>query len=309
MYTAVSTAGMTREEWLRARKTGIGGSDAGAICGLSPYASAMSVYRDKTSGSVTDSDRECMRQGRDLEDYVARRFTEATGLKVRRSRKMYRSVEYPFMLADVDRLVVGEDAGLECKTASPYSAGQWKDGRIPPHYLAQCLHYMAVTGKREWYLAVVILGQDFQYRRIRREEDTVRELVALEEAFWNNHVLPRVMPQPDGSPACDGVLEAAFPRAEKGSTLDLAGFDERLEHRMDLEKEIEELKRQQRQIDQEIKLAMGEHEAAASGRFRVSWSSVETSRVDSKRLKEEMPEIYENFQTLSRTRRFTVKAA
>lgn len=309
MYTAVSTAGMTREEWLRARKTGIGGSDAGAICGLSPYASAMSVYRDKTSGGVTDSDRECMRQGRDLEDYVARRFTEATGLKVRRSRKMYRSVEYPFMLADVDRLVVGEDAGLECKTASPYSAGQWKDGRIPPHYLAQCLHYMAVTGKKEWYLAVVILGQDFQYRRIWREEDTVRELVAMEEAFWNNHVLPRVMPQPDGSPACDGVLETEFPRAEKGSTLDLAGFDERLERRMDLEKEIEELKRQQRQIDQEIKLAMGEHEAAASGRFRVSWSSVETSRVDSKRLKEEMPEIYENFQTLSRTRRFTIKAA
>lgn len=309
MYTAVSTAGMTREEWLRARKTGIGGSDAGAICGLSPYASAMSVYRDKTSGSITDSDRECMRQGRDLEDYVARRFTEATGLKVRRSRKMYRSVEYPFMLADVDRLVVGEDAGLECKTASPYSAGQWKDGRIPPHYLAQCLHYMAVTGKKEWYLAVVILGQDFQYRRIRREEDTVRELVAMEEAFWNNHVLPRVMPRPDGSPACDEVLGTAFPRAEKGSTMALAGFDERLEHRMALEKEIEELKRQQRQIDQEIKLAMGEHEAAASGRFRVSWSSVETSRVDSKRLKEEMPEIYENFRTLSRTRRFTIKAA
>ena len=50
----------------------------------------------------------------------------------------------------------GEDAGLECKTASPYSANQWKDGKVPPHYLAQCLHYMTVTGKREWYLAVVI---------------------------------------------------------------------------------------------------------------------------------------------------------
>ena len=78
---------------------------------------------------------------------------------------------------------------------------------------------------------------------------------------------------------------------------------------MDLEKEIGELKRQQRQIDQEIKLAMGEHESADSGRFRVSWSSVETSRVDSKRLKEEMPEIYESFRTLSRTWRFSIKAA
>ena len=62
---------------------------------------------------------------------MARRFTEATGLKVRRSNKMYRSTRYPFMLADVDRMVVGEDAGLECKTASPYSANQWKDGKVP----------------------------------------------------------------------------------------------------------------------------------------------------------------------------------
>lgn len=124
MYTTIPTAGMERETWLKIRKTGIGGSDAGAVCGLSPYANAMSVYRDKISEEVSDTDRECMRQGRDLEDYVARRFMEATGLKVRRSHKMYRSTRYPFMLADVDRLVVGTDAGLECKTASAYSANQ-----------------------------------------------------------------------------------------------------------------------------------------------------------------------------------------
>ena len=76
MYTTIPTAGMGRETWLKIRKTGIGGSDAGAVCGLSPYANAMSVYRDKTSEEVTDTDRECMRQGRDLEEYVARRFTD-----------------------------------------------------------------------------------------------------------------------------------------------------------------------------------------------------------------------------------------
>ena len=117
MYETIPTAGMAREEWLRLRKNGIGGSDAGAVCGLNPYSSPMNVYRDKTTDETDDTDSESMRQGRDLEDYVAQRFTEATGLKVRRSNKMYRSVEYPFMLADVDRLVVGEDAGLECKTA------------------------------------------------------------------------------------------------------------------------------------------------------------------------------------------------
>lgn len=132
---------------------GIGGSDAGAICGRNPYASLMSVYYDKTREDTADCDNESMRQGRDLEAYVAQRFKEATGKKVRRSNIMYQSEEYPFMLANVDRLVVGELAGLECKTASAYSADKWKDDNIPVHYQIQCHHYMAVTEAKAWYLA------------------------------------------------------------------------------------------------------------------------------------------------------------
>ena len=70
------------------------------------------------------------------------------------------------MIADVDRLVVGEDAGLECKTASACNADKWKDGDIPLHYVMQCCHYMAVTGKRIWYIAAVILGREFVCRRL-----------------------------------------------------------------------------------------------------------------------------------------------
>ena len=137
MYETISIANLTHEEWLRLRKTGIGGSDAGAICGLNPYSSAIHVYNDKTDKEIHDLDNESMRQGRDLEEYVAKRFMEETGLKVRRSNMMYRNKENPFMIADVDRLVVGEDAGLECKTASAYSEDKWKEGEIPPKYLIQ----------------------------------------------------------------------------------------------------------------------------------------------------------------------------
>ncbi len=141
MYMKISTANMGREEWLQLRKTGIGGSDAGAVCGMNPYSSPAKVFQDKVSSAVSELDSEAVRQGNDLEDYVAKRFMEVTGLKVRRSNYLYRSAEHPFMVADVDRLVVGEDAGLECKTASAYSAGQWKDGNIPLHYILQCMHY------------------------------------------------------------------------------------------------------------------------------------------------------------------------
>lgn len=153
MYEKIPTAGMAHEEWPKLRKTGIGGSDAGAICGLNPYSSPMKVFWDKTTDEVEEKDNEAIRIGNDLEQYVAGRFMEATGFKVRRSNYMYRSKKHPYMIADVDRMVVGGDAGLECKTASAYNADKWADGRIPLHYAMQCYHYMAVTGKRTWYIA------------------------------------------------------------------------------------------------------------------------------------------------------------
>ena len=133
MYEKIPLKGLGNEEWLRLRKTGLGGSDAGAVCGLNPYSSPMKVFADKTSDSVEGEDNEAIRIGRDLEQYVAERFMEATGLKVRRSNYMYRSVEHPCMIADVDRFVAGEDAGLECKTASAYNAGKWADAAALCH--------------------------------------------------------------------------------------------------------------------------------------------------------------------------------
>ena len=308
-YSTISTAGLSREDWLRERKTGIGGSDAGAICGSNPYSSPMDVYLDKTSEEVSDKDNEAMRQGRDLEEYVARRFMEESGLRVRRSNKMYRSVDHPFMLADVDRLVVGEDAGLECKTASAYNADKWEDGRIPPHYLIQCLHYMAVTGRRTWYIAVMILGSGFRYQRIDWDEGAIRELTAIERAFWEQCVTPRVMPAPDGSKACGEALARYFHTARKKSAIPLVGFDEELARREELLQAIDRMQQEQRRIEQGIKCAMGDNELAFNDKYKVSWSNVDTTKLDTKRMKEEEPDLYRRFAKTTTSRRFTIKVA
>jgi putative phage-type endonuclease len=300
---------MKREDWLKLRKAGIGGSDAGAICGLNPYSTPMSVYRDKTSVHISDEDNEAMRQGRDLEDYVARRFMELTGLKVRRSNMMYRSREHPFMIADVDRLIVGEDAGLECKTASAYNADKWKNGEVPAHYLVQCHHYMAVTGKNKWYIAVVILGQGFQYAEIKRDQAVINDLISIEEAFWNVNVKAGVMPDPDGSKICDEIIARYYPSAKKGQAVPLIGFDKKLERRQEIDVLIKKLEIESNQIDQEIKIYMEEAESAVSDKFRVSWSSYESARLDSKRLKSEQPEIYQKFSATNQSRRFMVRVA
>lgn len=309
MFEKIPTAGMSNEEWLRLRKTGIGGSDAGALCGLNPYSSPMQLFYDKTTDKIEETDSEAVRIGHDLEDYVAKRFTEATGLKVRRSNYMYRSAEHPFMIADVDRLVIGEDAGLECKTASAYNADKWKDGDIPLHYIMQCYHYMSVLNKKTWYIAAVILGREFTYRKLVWDDDLIAGLIEAEKNFWYGHILPGTLPGPDGSKICDEVLNRYFHTANKPELLKLDGFDEKLDRREQIAAKIGKLQEEQKQIEQEIKLCMKDHERAASERYRITWSNVSSTKLDTKRIKEEQPEIYRDYMQVSSYRRFQVRAA
>jgi len=309
MYEKIPLTGVDHAGWLRLRKSGIGGSDAGAVCGVNPYSSAMKVFKDKTSEAAEEQDNEATRIGHDLEGYVAQRFMEATGLKVRKPNFMYRSKEHPFMIADVDRLVAGVDAGLECKTASAYNADKWADGDIPLHYVLQCYHYMAVTGKRTWYIAALILGREFTYRKLEWDDALINRLVEVEGDFWGNHVIPGIIPPPDGSKACDEVIQQYFHTARKASTIKLTGFDEKLRRREEILNSISKLEEEQKKIEQEVKLFMQDNELASSGAFRVSWKNIDSTRLDTKRIREERPEIYADYGRVSHSRKFEVKAA
>lgn len=308
MKKLVSTLNLDKKEWLKYRKSGIGGSDAGAVCGLNPYRTAMQVYQDKVSEEIEEVDNEAMRQGREFEDYVAKRFMEATGKKVRRANAMFYNEENPFMLADVDRMVVGENAGLECKTASPYMEDKWKDGNIPLSYQIQCYHYMAVCNADAWYLAVVIYGREFKYYKIERDEAVIADLIQIEKAFWENHVMKQQIPDPDGSKLADSVI-AEYYKNSIADTIPLTGFNEKLERRQELSELIGRMDVEKKKIEQELKLYLGENERAENEQFMVSWKSVQSNRLDEKRLKEEEPEIYEKYKKSVSSRRFTVKVA
>ncbi|MFT4105539.1 MAG: YqaJ viral recombinase family protein [Lacrimispora sp.] len=309
MRKLISTNGLSHEEWLRYRKQGIGGSDAGAICGLNPYVSPMSVFYDKTNEEIETYDNESMRQGRDLEEYVACRFVEETGLKVRRSNAIYQNEKYPFMQANVDRLISGKNMGLECKTASAYNADKWVGDSVPAHYEIQCHHYMAVTGAEAWYLAVLIMGREFKYKRIDRDEELIRNLISIEQEFWEEHVLIGNMPDPDGSEISNEVINRYFPVAIKKSVPLPSYLNEQLKRREEIIHLAKKLEQEQNQIEQKIKLFMGEYEEVFNEHYKVSWSNVDTVRIDSKRLKEERPDLYRDFSKSSQSRRLTIKAA
>ena len=260
MKRLISTVGLSRADWLRARRQGITGTDAGAITGMNPYVSAFQVYQDKLSDDVQETDNEAMRQGRDLEEYVASRFTEATGLKVHRANAIFQNEEHPVMLADFDRLIVGQKAGLECKTVSPYSAGKWKDGAIPLHYQMQVQHYLAVSGFDCWYIAAIVFGREFIIRKIERDEELIQYLIAIEERFWNEHVLAHVMPEPDGSSSCSEEIAKLYFKSDNAKAVKLMGCNSLLDRRQELTALIDKMEREMAAIEQKIMLEM--HDAA-----------------------------------------------
>ena len=239
MKRLVSTLNLSKEDWLRYRKCGITGTDAGAILGLNPYRSAFQVYHDKISDTIENIDNEAMRQGRDLEDYVAQRFSEETGFKVRRANAIYQSEEHPLLLADFDRLIVGQKAGLECKTVSPFSVDKWADGKIPAHYLAQVDHYLAVSGFDCWYVAALIFGRELVIHRIVTDKQVLSDLIDKEELFWTRHVVPQIPPAPNGCDCDTQQINQLYEVDNRDKTADLSALHGLLDKRQQLSSQIE----------------------------------------------------------------------
>lgn len=288
--TPISTKGMSHEEWLNYRQKTIGGSDAAAIAGLSEYSSPYSVWAQKMGKLPPVPDNEAMRQGRDLEEYVARRWTEATGKKVRRRNAILYNPQYPFAHANIDFWVVGENAGLECKTTSILNLKRFKNGDFPPNYYCQCMHYMAVTGAERWYLAVLVLNQGFYEYTIERDEDEIAELMRLETEFAEL-MEKGTPPSVDGSKATTETLLTLYPEGIAGTSVDLFGRDEIMREYIECQNGIKSLEKRLEAIKQTLMQDLGESEAGQSDQFRISWKQQTRNSFDVKAFTTDNPEI------------------
>ena len=190
-----STKDLPRAEWLELRRRGIGGSDAARVLGVSRWGGPLSVYMEK-KGLYTPEDQpsEAAYWGTALEDLVAREFEARSGLKVRKENKIFQHAEYPWMLANIDRRIVGKNSGLECKTCSGFLADEWRGDELPDTYLCQIQHYIAVMDWESCYVAVLIGGQRFIWKEVWRDESFISLLVEKERDFWLNHFEKDVPP-------------------------------------------------------------------------------------------------------------------
>ena len=306
--TLAKTLDMPRGEWLELRRQGIGGSDAAAIVGLNRWRSPFDVYADKTGLKPEIEDNEAMRQGRDLEDYVASRFCEKTGKKVRRKNEILQHPEHEFMIANLDRVVVGEGAVLECKTTSVLNKAKFSQGEYPPNYYVQCMHYLAVTGAKKCYLAVLVLNRAFHVFEIERDEAEIEALITAEKYFWENHVLKQIPPAPDGSEATTEVIKQLFPEAKERKETALFGYEQKIEQYLVLDEQVKELTKQRDALKQEIQLTLADAEIGRARGYIVEWKNQVRQTLDTTRLKKEQAEIYANYLKPAQTVRvFKIK--
>jgi len=197
VYTQEYIGDTSLEDWLKLRKSGIGGSDASVLLGVNPWTSVMQLYKDKTSQDIKTFQNEAMHFGHILEEIVAQEFAVRTGLEVEVYPYFMRSIQHPFITANIDRKIKTDDGsfvGLECKTTSASQEFEWGDNTIPIYYYIQVQHYMYVTGAKEWYVAVLIGGNKFREYHVDRDEEMIKTIVEQEVKFWNNHVVPRKPP-------------------------------------------------------------------------------------------------------------------
>lgn len=288
-YEEISTVGMSHDDWLELRRKGIGGSDAAGIAGLSKWSTPYTIWLDKTHRAVEKEDSEAMRQGRDFEPYVAERFTETTGKKVRRKNAILRSTQFPWALANVDRMIIGEDAGLECKTTSTLDLRKFRDVEYPEQYYAQCLHYLAVTGAKRWYLAVLVLGREFHTYVLERDEEEIAALMRIEEKFWEL-VTEDSAPALNGSDADTEAITAIY-RESREDTVELYGREAMLEERANLLQQQKDIDQRIAEIENTIKLDMEEAEKGEIGRFRVSWKTQTRKTFQVKEFAKAHPEV------------------
>lgn len=305
----VETEGLSREEWLRYRKSGIGGSDVAAILGISKWNSAISLWLDKTNQTNEPvEENEAMQWGTIMEPIIRNHFAEVTGKTVVEVKAMLQHPEYPFMLADVDGLTEddeGNPAILEIKTASEYKRSEWEND-IPSYYQTQVQHYLCVTGVQKAYVAVLIGGNSFKVYEVDADAEIQSMLIAVEKDFWNK-VQNMIRPELDGSDAAKNLLDSLY---HGGISEEIVMPDEAIEYvdaYIEACAEEDNAKAKKQEASNHIKEIMGDYDKATCLGHSISWKPVSSERLDTKALKEAEPEIYEKYVKKSISRRFTIK--
>ncbi|EOR08190.1 YqaJ viral recombinase family nuclease [Acinetobacter tandoii] len=312
---------VNHEKFLAGRKKGIGGSDVAAILGFSPYKSPYQLWLDKTGRSErSESQSESAHFGHLLEDVVAKEYSRRAGVKVQRVTQQLSLPDHPWAIGNIDRAIINPEISgnvrfkdgklttdqlLECKTASEYLAklfGEEGSDQVPDYYLTQCLWYLLLSGCQFIDLAVLIGGNKFRMYRIERDEDLIDSIFRQVKAFWFNHVVADVPPDPT---CFDDVLHR-WSKHVVGKQVEADLKHIKLaEELITVQNRQKADKAREDEIKLQIVTTMQDAEMLISqGMTICTYKEQSSTRIDSTLLKKEEPDLFAKYSKTSSTRVF-----
>jgi len=297
----------SRAEWLKARSKGIGGSEITAVMGLDPYATPYALWERKTGRVADFGENKFTRAGNYLEDAVGQMFADAVGLDVYKpEREHWQHPEFPHLLGTPDRFVAMKhgDAVLEIKTTQKRITREDVTEGHALRWYFQVLWYMGIAGKQKGFIAWLCNGVDFDYIEVDFQPDIFADMVQAGNEFWINHVLADVPPPPLTKDDILRSIGKVLPDA-------IEGPEEALRYHAQIKEnaaKIKELEAAQDELKTAVQLMMAEHSVLTyQGAPLFTWKEAETTRLDTKRLKEEAPETWEMYAKKSTVRTFLTK--
>ena len=302
---------------LAARTKGIGGSDIGAICGVSPFSSARQIYFSKT-GQFEDAVKpgaaslERMHFGHLLEPIVANEFAARTGKKLISVDATFRHKDYPWALANVDRLMVDDEGKpygiLECKTTSEYNNEEWEQGDILLSYIYQLNWYLWILDLKYGAFACLVGGNKFYSYEVWRNDDLIQNtLIPAAKNFWLNNVL--ALKEPELQATDEAFVNETYVEVDKNSEVVLEDDDANDLARvvMECKAKIKELESTMTEAQNRLKDKLKNHEIGYCRDYTVKWSPRTQTRVDTDMLKSTFPAVYEQCKKKVSFRVFKVK--
>jgi putative phage-type endonuclease len=310
--------------WLAARNKGIGGSDIGPICGVSPFTSARQIYLNKTGQyptqlKINTAASERMYFGHKLEpivadEYAARVLCEGgdhPDLHLVNYNVTLRHNEYTWALANVDRFIVDKNnvpvGILECKTTSEYMNDEWANGELLLTYLYQLNWYLFVTGLQWGAFACLVGGNKFYTYEVVRNDELINDiLIPNAEHFWNHNVRNLIEPalQAQDTEFINGLYDTVVKNSEIAFTDE--AFNDLAAVAYGCKQQIKELKAEMEAAQNAIKERMQDNEIAYCNDYMVKWKLRNQSRVDTSLLKARYPDVYEDCLKRSSYRAMTI---
>lgn len=290
------------EAWLKARTRGIGGSDVGAICGVSPFTSARQVYLNKTgqypeSMQPNEAAAERMHFGHLLEPIVADEYSRRTGAKLVNVGATLVHKDYPWALANVDRLIADNDGRpigvLECKTTSEYMNDEWESGEILTSYIYQLNWYLWILGLEKGAFACLVGGNKFYHYEVFRNDELLNDvIIPAAKKFWFENVLALKEPEMQATDTdfANSIYKSAVKNSEimlpDDETNDLANTV------FECKAKIKELKKIMEAAQNRLKDRLQDNEIGYTKDYTIKWSPRSQSCVDTEKLKKSFPEVY-----------------